>query len=99
MRTYIPEEKREYEKMYEATAGKVNYKMPIEFKKPKIELKPCPFCGNKDVEIHDVWDTISGKSYRGKTVLCNFDKGGCGAECGTRITEAEAIEAWNRRVE
>lgn len=30
MRTYIPEEKREYEKMYEATTGKVSHKILIE---------------------------------------------------------------------
>jgi hypothetical protein len=30
MRTYIPEEKREYEKIYEATTGKVSHKILIE---------------------------------------------------------------------
>ena len=59
----------------------------------KHELKPCPFCGNKDVEICEVW---SGR-FHGKAVNCNFTDGGCGANSGSRETEAEAIEAWNRR--
>ena len=59
------------------------------------DLKPCPFCGN----------TPTIRIYNGKdgwrdryAVLCRYDEGGCGAESGLYHYQAEAIEAWNRRV-
>ncbi|MGN0444222.1 MAG: hypothetical protein ACI4F5_06380 [Acutalibacteraceae bacterium] len=33
------------------------------------------------------------------TVVCNVNKGGCGASSGYYPTKKEAIEAWNRRVD
>ena len=59
------------------------------------KLEPCPFCGNEP--------TIS--CFKGKdgwrdryAVICRYDEGGCGAESGLYHYEAEALEAWNRRV-
>lgn len=58
------------------------------------DLKPCPFCGNK-------YSLMSGEMAEGSYILqpgfvfcCE-----CGAEISERKTEAEAIEAWNRRTE
>lgn len=50
------------------------------------ELKPCPFCGSKDLEL------LGHFSIR--WVACNS----CYAESGSYDTDEEAIEAWNRRV-
>lgn len=52
------------------------------------ELKPCPFCGG-EAEIHP----YGGGGY---DVWC---EGSCGAEINGFRTEAEAVEAWNRRVD
>ena len=54
------------------------------------ELKPCPFCG-EDVAI--ALDQLNGR-FRG---YCRVISGGCGAEGPSSATDAEAIEAWNRR--
>ena len=50
------------------------------------ELKPCPFCGNKNPTLigHDGW-----------FVECSC--GAAGAECDSKHKNA-AIRAWNRRV-
>ena len=51
-----------------------------------IELKPCPFCGKKWIEL--------GKSkYGGWFARCEW----CGAEVGHPDGEVEAAEVWNRR--
>ena len=50
------------------------------------KLKPCPFCGSDDVQIEE--DCRTGLT----EIYC--------ADCGvsiTRMHEAEAINAWNRR--
>jgi len=63
------------------------------------EVKLCPFCGKKPecVEIY----VHSGLHEGGWSfvVRCNALKGGCGASGGGRVTEEEAIKAWNMRVE
>ena len=58
------------------------------------DLKPCPFCGNE-------YSLMSGEMAEGSYMLqpgfvfcCE-----CGAEISECKTEAEAIEAWNRRAE
>lgn len=78
------------------------------------ELKPCPFCGASMLEItnaHDLEECANfadescpcenyedvGCSYF--TVVCNVNKGGCGASSGYYETEEKAIAAWNRRIE
>ena len=62
--------------------------------KKEMELKPCPFCGEEPQVIR-----IKGKDgWRDRfTVRCPYDHGGCGAEGGMYHSEAEAVEAWNRR--
>lgn len=52
------------------------------------ELKPCPFCGSKNIEI---------TSYGADIVFIQCD--GCSATFPHFDCEKEAIEAWNRRVE
>ena len=55
---------------------------------PNQELKPCPFCGSYDISLD-----------------CNSDNDpftwcvNCGARTVECMTETEAIEAWNKRVE
>ena len=60
------------------------------------ELKPCPFCGNKDVTLM----VRRGKDgWRDRFfVLCAYDDGGCGASGQWCHYSDEAIDAWNRRV-
>ena len=73
------------------------------------ELKPCPFCGGANAEVIDEIEEYLEKwgdefdesgldvGRPSKAVVCPCTKGGCGAIGGWRETEAEAIEAWNRR--
>lgn len=57
------------------------------------KLKPCPFCGSKNVEIFE--PVNKNKNVVGRAVMCN--------ECGTRVgfplayDDLMATEAWNRR--
>jgi Lar family restriction alleviation protein len=56
-----------------------------------MKLKPCPFCGNKNV----VMDCHHYDYLNDYLVLCNnLD---CVAEGPTGRTEEKAAEAWNRR--
>lgn len=62
------------------------------------KLKPCPFCGSTDVEVINALEEQPEMELIGLTkdnwnVVCNE----CHAFGGTQRTEAEAIEAWNRR--
>ena len=52
------------------------------------ELKPCPFCGGIALDVGPLYDAEKG--YVVKCIRCR---------CKTWYfaTEAEAIEAWNRR--
>lgn len=54
------------------------------------ELKPCPFCGCKDISIGWWYDPIFGCKVH--TVRCKK----CGAE-KEGDTEQQAIDAWNKR--
>lgn len=58
------------------------------------ELKPCPFCGSKNIDYGICTGTLQGFGY----VQCEE----CGAEI-SEITECKnantAIEAWNKRSE
>lgn len=61
------------------------------------ELKPCPFCGGEYAQVRYMggkWQEPSafGSGYRGE--CCD-----CGAMTAAYDTEAEAIAAWNSRVE
>lgn len=56
----------------------------------KVELKPCPFCGNEaKIDIN-----VALQGYR---VACTRILS-CGAKFEWFDKEKEAIEAWNRRV-
>lgn len=57
------------------------------------KLKPCPFCGGTVVDVAN--EEYATRIYY--YVVCNYSKGGCGANGGVCTTETEAIEAWNRR--
>jgi Lar family restriction alleviation protein len=67
-----------------------------------LEAKPCPFCGEKSIAIHE------GSTFRWMVAECN----GCGATCGeVRMqtmgpglpahwktkAEQDAVEEWNKR--
>lgn len=62
------------------------------------ELKPCPFCGERESVRQIVRRGKDGWRDR-YSVLCDYEDGGCGAESGWYHYEIEAIEAWNSRVE
>ena len=59
-------------------------------------LKPCPFCGNPNVEmIRYMGDGI--RYFRDRySVLCRYGPG-CGAESGHYHSVAEAAVMWNQR--
>ena len=53
------------------------------------QLRPCPFCGG-EANIYQM-------HFWGTTYTCECSN--CGIETKPMDTEAEAIEAWNRRAE
>lgn len=54
-------------------------------------LKPCPFCGSKDLGVYDVWSENCNPF---RYILCRT----CGAKSMAFRTAAQAVRAWNRRV-
>lgn len=52
-------------------------------------LKPCPFCGSKDVEVVELMPAIPSHSFM---TVCSK----CPASIGAK-TEDEAINLWNKR--
>lgn len=55
-----------------------------------IKLKPCPFCGWKNVSMY----VYTEKTYAPQhTVSC----AACGAEGGWALTKNKAIKKWNNR--
>ena len=55
------------------------------------ELKPCPFCGSKDVFFTSYYDELyEGKIYH---IRCNK----CATLGPIEATEQQAIDAWNKR--
>ena len=78
-----------------------------------VKLMPCPFCGADAAKISTAMqleecamaeseecparkDADAAKCGY-KTVVCDVNKGGCGAASGFMPTEEEAVRAWNRR--
>ena len=59
------------------------------------ELKPCPFCGCKNIVIRK-YTAVAGVHYYAQ---CDSANGGCGANIDSRTTKKSAVEAWNRRKE
>ena len=62
------------------------------------ELKFCPFCGEEEAPTVIVRAGQNGWRDR-NAVLCDYEKGGCGAESGWYHSREEAVDAWNRRVD
>lgn len=62
-----------------------------------MEIKKCPFCGGNFAEYNlcEDEDTLV-EQYN---IVCNAQKGGCGASCGYAFTKKEAEKKWNRRVD
>ena len=62
-----------------------------------ICLKPCPFCGNPNVQI-GIHPADGYKRFTDRyAVLCNYIDGGCGAESGHYYSPEEAAYRWNLR--
>ena len=57
------------------------------------DLKPCPFCGSKDVGVYE--DIYGNYANILKCVLCRT----CNCRTSARRNENEVVEAWNRRAE
>lgn len=55
------------------------------------ELKPCPFCGNDNLEVYDY--ALPGDPRPKCSVNCEI----CMTVGPQEPTEQEAISAWNRR--
>lgn len=79
-----------------------------------IKLIPCPFCGwGKTVEFTDALEMESCKKALDKdcccdyepngcqmvAVVCNVNKGGCGASSGYAGSYEEAAKKWNSRID
>lgn len=59
------------------------------------ELKPCPFCGGEAIRLNFA-DSVTNARDKGTRYF------GCTKCCVVsfaHMTEAEAVEAWNRRAE
>lgn len=50
------------------------------------ELKPCPFCGNKNIRI-----------WGGENTFPYVECSNCIASTASELTREEAIKNWNRR--
>lgn len=59
------------------------------------ELKPCPFCGSKNISIR-LKDPFDG--YQGNLTVHRVLCGNCGAQ-NERKGVLDAVEAWNRRAD
>lgn len=59
------------------------------------ELKPCPFCGCKNIIVRK-YTAVAGVHYY---VQCDSTNGGCGANIDSRTTKKSAVEAWNKRTD
>lgn len=63
------------------------------------ELKPCPFCGNKNIKIFSEFDLCEREEKGGQlTAICPYNDGGCGASGSYEETKEEATKSWNRRI-
>ena len=59
----------------------------------KLELKPCPFCGDVETEVHQATKWTADDNYNQWAVRCGWC-GVLGPHCDT-ITKA--VNAWNDR--
>lgn len=59
-----------------------------------MELKPCPFCGNEDIELKLEFDGHGGEPWH--EVICNK----CYANINLHSrSEIDTIKKWNRRAD
>ncbi len=60
------------------------------------ELRPCPFCGNKEAPRYIQELDVD----KGWFVICDAasDAKGCGAKSGWGVTPAMALGKWNKRI-
>ena len=65
------------------------------------QLKPCPFCGNTDLELTPYadadWVSHEDCDDEGFFVICNVNSNGCGATSGWKLEETDVIDLWNQR--
>lgn len=65
------------------------------------QLQRCPFCGKDEslevVKQSDLWNDYELPVER-FTVVCSWNKKGCGATCGFHSTKQKAVSRWNTRV-
>lgn len=65
------------------------------------QLQRCPFCGMDVAEIliqseqYERDPKVYSERY---TIVCNWNKNGCGATCGFHDTISDAVSRWNTRV-
>lgn len=59
-------------------------------------LQRCPHCGKQEV-LEIVCDDETEDCSYFYSIVCNLNKGGCGASGGYRDSKKEAIETWNKR--
>lgn len=63
-------------------------------------LKTCPFCGNKNVEICSGAEIEEDENIAEcYAVVCSIHDGGCGATGGYKNTREDAAKNWNNRTE
>ena len=78
------------------------------------DLKRCPFCGKSVAVISNLLECESCANFEDEVcpayepdgndgcphfIICDRQKGGCGASTGWYLTLDEAAEAWNRRAD
>lgn len=68
------------------------------------QLQRCPFCGMDVAEIFTQseqfgkeWGNMEPYAER-YTIVCSWNRNGCGATCGFHDTIADAVSRWNTRV-
>ncbi len=69
-----------------------------------FQLQRCPFCGMDVAELltqTELMEEANVEPYdhaERYTIVCAFNKRGCGATCGFHDSKADAIKRWNTRV-
>lgn len=61
------------------------------------ELKPCPFCGGKEIDVCEEGKMFGKSAYSRTYLFARCRK--CYARTGVHGTKPKTIEAWNRRAE
>lgn len=81
-------------------------KVPGPMTDEEHELSACPFCGKETSlcfancqEMRACEDFRQCEDGHYLSVVCSFQRGGCGASSGFFPTAEEAAAAWNRRPE